>query len=353
MSAFFAVLVGTVLAVLLFVPFVYINYRRHGRLSGARTLLWIAFLVYAMALWTYTLLPLPEPADIQCTSAQLRPFPFIHDIQSYPYSGPAGLVHNPVFMQVALNVLLFMPLGFFLRILWGRGVTVAALTGASLSALIEVTQVTGVWGIYPCAYRVFDVDDLLANTTGALVGGLLAAALFALRRRFFPVQVQTTTDRITLGRRLVGMVCDAVAMILLSVGAAVFANAWQLYVMDRGAGALHQEMTQQIAQWTPFILVGILTLVTGRTVGDHAVRLTFTAMPSGSVSVSRAALRYLAGIGGFQLLGLLSPADLLFSAVSLVLVLITRDRRGLPGVLSGTQPAAEDRPVTVEASRSA
>ncbi|MFL0410014.1 hypothetical protein ACH0AH_02445 [Microbacterium paludicola] len=36
---------------------------------------------------------------------------------------------------------------------------------------------------------------------------------------------------------------------------------------------------------------------------------------------------------GFQLLGLLSPLDILFALVSLVLVFTTADRRGLPGII--------------------
>ncbi len=69
-------------------------------------------------------------------------------------------------LQVALNVLLFLPLGFFLRVLGGRGILIAGLAGLVVSGIIETTQLTGVWGIFPCAYRVFDVDDLIANTSG-------------------------------------------------------------------------------------------------------------------------------------------------------------------------------------------
>lgn len=46
--------------------------------------------------------------------------------------------------------------------------------GTSGSLLIETTQYTGLWGIYDCGYRAADVDDLLTNTAGALVGALVA-----------------------------------------------------------------------------------------------------------------------------------------------------------------------------------
>ena len=57
--AFVAVLVGCGLAVLAFVPFVAISYRRRGGLTLWHAFVWLAAAVYAMALWTYTLLPVP------------------------------------------------------------------------------------------------------------------------------------------------------------------------------------------------------------------------------------------------------------------------------------------------------
>lgn len=336
LSALFAFLAGTILALVLFVPFVFINYRRHGRLSPARILLWVAFLVYAMALWTYTLLPLPDPEQLRCTTAQLRPFQFVQDIQAYDIAGPSALLHNPAVIQVALNVLLFVPLGFFLKTLWGRGIITTTAVGFGLTLLIETTQLTGVWGIYPCSYRLFDVDDLLANTAGALLGAVLAGLLTALRRRIYPDRPQSVSPRITVARRLTGMVCDGLAMVLLGTAVAVASNAWQLYVLSRDAAELDQNLTQQLGLWVPFVVIAILTVTTGRTVGDHAVRLHFSGTWTGAGVPLQYALRYVAGIGGFQLLGLLSPADLLFVVLSVVAVFFTRDRRGLPGLLSAT-----------------
>lgn len=66
-----------------------------------------------------------------------------------------------------LNVVLCMPLGFFLPLLWDAwdhpGKVLGA--GAAFSLLIELSQL--------CNIRATDVDDLLLNTLGALLGWLL------------------------------------------------------------------------------------------------------------------------------------------------------------------------------------
>ena len=49
--------------------------------------------------------------------------------------------------------------------------------GLGVSLLIVSTQGTAVWGLFPCPYRVAEADDLITNTTGALLGWLVAWAL--------------------------------------------------------------------------------------------------------------------------------------------------------------------------------
>lgn len=207
-----AMVLGVLLGLLLFVPFVAVQYRRQGRLTLRQTLLWSGFLVYCLALWTYTLLPLPSPDAIVCTPTQLRPFQFVNDVLDYPADSAGALARNPAVMQVALNVMLFVPLGLFIRFIWRRGFAVATVVGFAISLAIETTQVTGVWGLYSCSYRLFDVDDLMANTAGALLGGLLSAALRPwLPRRGAPAAAAAPRP-VTVPRRLLGMLCDVLSV---------------------------------------------------------------------------------------------------------------------------------------------
>ncbi len=84
---------------------------------------------------------------------------------------------SPLFSSgYLLNVLLFVPLGLFLVLLRpGRGrVIPAALCGFFFSLAIECSQLFN--------SRATDIDDLAANTLGALAGALAAAGLRRLLR---------------------------------------------------------------------------------------------------------------------------------------------------------------------------
>lgn len=328
--AVIAITFGVIIAIALFVPFVAIQYRRRGSLGFGPVVLSFGVLVYSLALVAYTLLPLPVITDDFCSvhaaGVQLQPGMFVADI--IRESSHTTLLKNPALLQVIFNVALFLPLGMFVRYLYHRGIIVTTLIGFAVSAIIETTQLTGVWFAFPCAYRLFDVDDLLANTLGALAGALLAPLL-----RIVPGQrlaAPGAPRSVTVARRLLGMLCDWIA--LVGIGG-VTTTVYGIVIATAGVtvpGTIDGVIRQVTAYVVPAIVQLILVLSTRRTLGELVVRLR----PHGQVSNRRAALRWLVGIGGFSLLGATSSllaAFLAFCLVvaSLIAVLATSGHRGL------------------------
>lgn len=80
-----------------------------------------------------------------------------------------------------LNVLLFVPLGFFLPLFWKKfsafGYTL--LFGFCTSLLIELLQIF--------TFRATDINDLMTNTVGTVLGYLLARVVLKLFPRTEPV----------------------------------------------------------------------------------------------------------------------------------------------------------------------
>ncbi|MCO5953907.1 VanZ family protein [Microbacterium yannicii] len=330
-----AIAAGLAAGVFLFVPFVALSYRRRGGFGGGRFVVWGAALVYLMAIWTYTLLPLPDPDTIRCAGVNLDLTAFVGDLRG-AIARPGRTLTDPAVLQVLLNVLLFVPLGFFVRVLGGRGIPTALVVGLGVSAFIETTQLTGVWGLYPCAYRVFDVDDLLTNTLGALVGSVLALAV--PRQHWGTPKFADADDPrpITRRRRFLAMVCDVLAAWVLG-GAAAVGFQVLLYALGADRAVRDGTAASVVAGAVPIGVWLVVTLATGRTIGDHAVQLRYTGgqLPP---ALSRP-LRFLGGIGGYLLLSALPGAwgvvTGAFALTSAVLVLTTDDRRGLPGIVSG------------------
>jgi glycopeptide antibiotics resistance protein len=349
-SGLLAIVAGAVVAFLAFVPFVALSYRRRGRLTVGRTLLWAGAAVYFWAIWTYTLIPMPASDDYRCAGVNLRPFEFVDDIRA-AVAVSGHYLTDPTVLQVVLNVLLFVPLGFFLRVLGGRGILVAGLVGLATTGLIETTQLTGVWGLYPCAYRVFDVDDLIANTSGALLGSLVAFVVPRKNRGADRTPDAEVPRRVTRRRRVLGMLCDVLGIGLVGIAVSVVVQAGALLLFGDTAPFRADEVASLAGTVVSAAVWLVVVLVTGRSIGDLATRVRYTngVLPAW---VARP-LRFLTGAGAFTVLEALpapfSLLALLLAATTVVLLFVWPDGRGFTGWV-GRRRLVDDREGVVSPS---
>jgi glycopeptide antibiotics resistance protein len=280
---------------------------------------------------------MPADDDYVCVGRQTVPFDTMRAIDWGDLGSRAGLsalVHDAAFLQVALNVLLFVPLGWYVRRIARRGVVVATLLGFGISLLIETTQATGVWHLYDCAYRLFDVDDLMINTLGAALGSLVSA-IFIRRKR--PEVVWPSA--ITLGRRLVGMVCDVLFVVLLGSALSVAWRAVQLYVVEVPFEDL-PTTPERLLQWgVPGLIEAAAVLLGGRTVGEWVVAVR-TVRRRGPVPLARL-VKLATGVGPMIVLlavpGTWTGSALLLFVVVTVIAAIPRagGHRGLAHAAAG------------------
>lgn len=112
-----------------------------------------------------------------------------------------------------LNVLLFVPLGLMLPLLWRKFRTVKStvLFGFLMSLAIEVLQIF--------TFRATDVNDLITNTLGTLLGCLCADFL----QKKFPRSVRAIEEEDT---REVGIVLGITLFIMFFVYPLVSAALW-------------------------------------------------------------------------------------------------------------------------------
>jgi glycopeptide antibiotics resistance protein len=349
-----AIIGGIGVAVLAFIPFVALSYRRRGGLTVGRTLVWLALAIYGLAIWTYTLLPLPSTDSIRCVQPQLNLLAPVGDILSFDTGSPRAILTNPAVLQLAFNVLLFAPLGFFVRMILRRGVLVATGIGFAVSLAVELTQLTGIWGLYACAYRIFDVADLATNTVGAVLGSMVAIAF--VHRRVPRSVAPIVAAPVTITRRVLAILCDVLFLTLVGGFAAVVWRTFQLYVIGVPLADAVSDADLVFTSVLPLALQLWSVLRTGATLGEHAVLLRAVDGPRRRV-VARP-LRFLAGIGGY---GILSTSHLplgglaLFALIVATVVSLFRPGSGrsfAAGVAgTGVVDSREDTGVPVEIRR--
>lgn len=128
-----------------------------------------------------TQLPLPDPSALVCPSPEtwprLRPFRFATQVVDRARDGSLlwALTHSRGMIASLMNLVLCAAIGVAAGPLV-RGWLVTVALGAGMSLLIELTQMTAFWGLYPCPYRQLDVDDLILNTAGVAIGAALYRA---------------------------------------------------------------------------------------------------------------------------------------------------------------------------------
>jgi len=124
-----------------------------------------------------TLLPTPPGQTGLEWGLQLRPFASVVDELT------SAIDASVAFRIVGLNVVLFIPLGFLLRIRPIGWLPTIALV-AAISLTIETLQ-----AVLPLG-RTANIDDVLLNTLGGVLGA--AAGSLLLRRRAQPQPAEVT-----------------------------------------------------------------------------------------------------------------------------------------------------------------
>ncbi|GAC42181.1 glycopeptide resistance protein VanZ-F [Paenibacillus popilliae] len=107
-----------------------------------------------------------------------------------------------------LNIILFMPLGFLLPTIWPQFRTIknTACTGFFFSLAIELTQLLN--------HRITDIDDLLMNTLGAIIGYLLYRAFKMIYTRD-EKKLDNKSSLVIKYEAIFYIVCSFIGMILL------------------------------------------------------------------------------------------------------------------------------------------
>ena len=119
------------------------------------------------------------------------------------------------FSNACLNILLFVPFGFFLPILWEnfRNVKRVAFMGLITTFFIESSQIFN--------FRTTDINDIITNTVGTMIGYFIARRITG-----------SFTKRVLLNSKMSDfyVICSSVGVIMFLFQPFVSSLLWEMVV---------------------------------------------------------------------------------------------------------------------------
>lgn len=201
-----AIFVFPIIAFLITIPFILIQYHKYGSINKLRSLIIYSFVLYLITVYFLVILPLPDRNTLVPRNGMIRllPFSFIKDI----LKESAIVLNNPntyisifktnAFYTTILNILMTVPFGIYLSYYFKCNLKQTVILSFFLSLFFEITQITGLYFIYQYPYRVFDTDDLIMNT----LGGLLGYYLYPIFNKILPTREELDKASLKEGKRV-------------------------------------------------------------------------------------------------------------------------------------------------------
>ena len=187
--SFQAVVLFPIVVAVFTLPYIAYNYHKYGSILSLKVLIVYSFIFYLLCMYCLVILPLPSPekaATLHSHKMQLEPFLFIKDIIKKAHVIPSEpktwltIVLNKAFLVNILNLFLAVPFGMYLRYYFKKSFSHTFILSLLLSLFFEITQLTGLYFIYSGSYRLFDVDDLIVNTLGGILGYAIVGPLMII-----------------------------------------------------------------------------------------------------------------------------------------------------------------------------
>ena len=223
----FAIMLFPFIAFLFTLPFLIYEYRKYGAVPFFKGIIVYSFILYLLTAYLMVILPLPpieEVAKYTNTGMQLEPFRFISDIKVTTtlnlndIDSILNFLNRSTVYTVLFNLLMTIPFGIYLRYFFKKKWWQTIILTLLLSLFFEITQLTGLYGIYPKPYRIFDVDDLIVNTMGGIVGFIITPIVTL----FLPSQEELNSKGYEKGkkvrflRRFVSFIVDVIFLCLFT-----------------------------------------------------------------------------------------------------------------------------------------
>ena len=172
-------LIFPVIACFITMPYVIWMYRKYGSINFTKAIIVYSFILYLECCFFLVNLPLPKIDSVHTRyidMMNLQPFKFVLDFMK---ESPLRILDKTTYVRAlkhgtfyvpAFNVLMLIPFGIYLRYYFKCSLKKTIALTALLSLIFELIQLSGLFFIYSGPYRLCDIDDIIQNTLGGIIG---------------------------------------------------------------------------------------------------------------------------------------------------------------------------------------
>lgn len=205
-----AIIIFPLIALLITIPFILLSYHKYGSINKIKTLVIYSFILYLITIYFLVILPLPSfdtASKIPPPHFNFIPFNFVKDFLRETSliitdtSTYIKAIKEPCFYVAIFNIFMTIPFGMYLHYYFKFNFKKTLLYSMLLSLFFEITQGTGLYFIYPNPYRLCDIDDIILNTTGGLVG----YGIMKLLEGFLPSREELDKRAYEKGKKVSGL----------------------------------------------------------------------------------------------------------------------------------------------------
>ncbi len=232
-----AFLIFPLLAFLITLPYLLLQYHKYGSVPLIRSSIVYTFILYLLTAYFLVILPLPNKEEVLTMPTkipQLFPLSFLGDfIETLKEaSSVLSFLKSPIVYTTLFNIAITIPFGIYLRYYFKKKWYTTIIYTLILSLFFEVTQLTGLYGIYPKAYRLFDVDDLIVNTLGGFIGYIITPIItvFLPNRDEIDKMSYKRGEVVSIYRRLLAFLIDLFVFATLIFIVIVIINSHNLII---------------------------------------------------------------------------------------------------------------------------
>ena len=137
----------------------FIIIRRNKKINVKREVLLYVFFLFLLGLYTVAITGNFSIKNVRIDEINIIPFKIVKDVY---------ISHNLNYFLIRVlgNIFIFIPVGFLVSLIWNMKDKNVILIGFLISLSIELTQLF--------LKRTTDIDDLILNTLGVIIGLLIS-----------------------------------------------------------------------------------------------------------------------------------------------------------------------------------